>query len=145
MTFVVDAAVVVSALVDSGTEGQWADQLLTTDQLAAPHLMPVEVTNILRRASLAGTLSADTASLAHADLLSLQVELFPYAPFAPRVWELRHNVTSYDAWYVALAEHLEAQLATLDRNLAHTSGPRCAFAIPGVSASSPWPNDVVWQ
>lgn len=130
MAVVVDAALVVSALVDSGAEGRWAEEMLAADHLAAPHLMPVEVANILRRASLSGAVSADTAAMAHADLLDLRIELFPYAPFADRVWELRQNVTSYDAWYVAVAEHLDAPMATLDVKLTHASGPKCRFRTP---------------
>jgi predicted nucleic acid-binding protein len=130
MTLVIDSGLVVAALVDSGQIGTWADHLLTTDDLAAPHLLPVEVANVLRRATMAGEISADTAALAHADLLSLRVELFAYEPFATRVWELRENVTAYDGWYVALAESLNAKLATLDLRLAKAAGPRCAFAIP---------------
>jgi len=74
--------------------------------------------------------SADTAALAQADLLSLRVELFAYEPFATRVWELRENVTTYDGWYVALAESLNAKLATLDLRLTKATGPRCAFVTP---------------
>jgi predicted nucleic acid-binding protein len=70
------------------------------------------------------------AALAHEDLLSLPIELFPYHPCAARVWELRPNVTVYDAWYVALAERLDAALATLDRRLQRASGPRCEFLLP---------------
>lgn len=130
MTLVVDSGLVVAALVDSGPVGTWADQLLATDDLVAPHLMPVEVANVLRRAALAGEVSPDTAALAHGDLLSLRVELFAYEPFATRVWELRENVTAYDGWYVALAESLNATLATLDLRLAKAAGPRCAFVTP---------------
>lgn len=130
MTLVVDSGLVTAALVDSGRLGTWADHILATDDLAAPHLMPVEVANVLRRAAMAGEISADTAALAHADLLSLRVELFAYEPFAARVWELRENVTAYDAWYVALAESLGAELATLDLRLAKAPGPRCPFATP---------------
>lgn len=130
MTLVVDASMITAALVDSGTDGSWADELLTTDHLAAPHLMPAEVANILRRAALSGDISPDSAALAHADLLDLPVELFPYEPFADRVWELRDNVTAYDGWYVALAEALDASLATLDHRLAAAPGPRCKFATP---------------
>ncbi|HET8657833.1 MAG TPA: type II toxin-antitoxin system VapC family toxin [Micromonosporaceae bacterium] len=130
MTLVIDSGLVAAALVDSGEVGTWADQLLATDDLAAPHLMPVEVANVLRRAAMAGEISADTAALAHADLMSLRVELFPYEPFATRVWELRANVTAYDGWYVALAESLDARLATLDLRLAKATGPRCVFATP---------------
>ena len=64
--------------------------------------MPVEVANVLRRSELAGNISSDVASLAHGELASLRLELFPYYSFADRVWELRRTVTSYDAWYVAL-------------------------------------------
>lgn len=130
MTVAVDASVVTAALVDAGPQGRWAEGIIAGEPLVAPHLMPVEVTNVLRRAVSAGELSPDTAALAHADLLDLRVELFPYAPFAPRVWELRTNVTAYDAWYVALAETLEIKLATLDLRLARAAGARCRFVVP---------------
>jgi predicted nucleic acid-binding protein len=130
MTLVIDASLVVSALVDSGSTGTWAESLLATEPLSAPHLMPVEAANILRRAAMAGNISADAASMAYADLLDLRVELFPYAPFAARVWELRDNVTSHDAWYIALAESLGSKVATLDLRLARAPGPRCEFDTP---------------
>lgn len=130
MTTVVDASVVVAALVDTGRVGGWAESLLASDPLAAPHLMPVEVANILRRAVAAGEFSGDVAALAHADLLELRVEYVPYEPFAERVWEMRENVTAYDAWYVAVAEFLGATLATLDAKLTRAAGPRCTFVTP---------------
>lgn len=130
MTVVVDASVVVAALVDPGPVGVWAESVLVSGPLAAPHLMPVEVANILRRSALAGDISADVASLAHEDLTSLRLELYPYAPCAPRVWEMRANVTAYDAWYVALAETLGATMATLDARLSRATGTRCEFAVP---------------
>lgn len=130
MTIVVDASFIVAALVDRGPDGTWADELLGAEDLAAPHLMPVEVANILRRAAQTGSITRDTASLAHSDLLALRVELFTYEPFAERVWELRDNVTAYDGWYVAVAESVGAPLATLDGRLAHAPGPRCAFETP---------------
>jgi predicted nucleic acid-binding protein len=89
--------------------------------------MPVEAANILRLAALAGDISQDNASLAHADLLALTVEFFPYEPFALRAWQLRASVTTSDAWYVALAEELGSTLATLDRRLVRASGSRCEF------------------
>ena len=121
---------VVAALVDTGPDGAWAAELLASETLAAPHLMPVEVANILHRAGRAGELSRDVAALAHGDLLDLRVELFPYEPFAGRVWELIENLTAYDAWYVALAELIEAPLATLDEKLGRAPGTRCTFSIP---------------
>ena len=130
MTLVVDSSTVAAALIDTGPAGRWAESMLLRGPLAAPHLMPVEAANILRRSALAGDVSADVASLAHDDLLSIRVELFPYLPFAFRSWELRANVTAYDAWYVALAESLRADLATLDVKLSRATGPRCAFQTP---------------
>lgn len=132
MTLVVDASMVVAALVDAGPLGSWGEALLLAEPLAAPHLMPVEAANILRRSALAGDLSNDVAAIAHDDLLSSRVELFPYQPLAARVWELCSNLTAYDAWYVALAEELGATLATLDIKLSRARGPRCHFAVPPV-------------
>ena len=130
MTVVVDSSVVVAALIDAGPVGVWAEALMVSGPLAAPHLMPVEVANILRRAALSGGISADVASLAHEDLVSLRVGLFPYSACASRVWELRSNITAYDACYVALAETLGARLATLDTRLSRVAGTRCEFAVP---------------
>jgi len=130
VTLVVDASLVVAALIDSGTDGRWAESMLESDALAAPHLLPVEVANVLRRAVVVGDVSADSASLAHADLLGLRISLFAYEPFANRVWELRGGVSAYDAWYVALAESLDAPLGTLDRRLTRSTGTRCRFTIP---------------
>jgi predicted nucleic acid-binding protein len=91
---VVDASVLVAALVDSGPDGAWAAAVLGDHELAAPHLMPIEAADILRRAALAGDITADSASLAHGDVLDLLVELWPYAHLAERCWQLRENVTT---------------------------------------------------
>jgi predicted nucleic acid-binding protein len=125
-----DASTIVAALIDAGHDGRWAEPYLTAE-MAAPHLLSVEVANVLRRAAKANEISDDVASLAHADLLDLRVDLVPYADVAIRAWELRHNVSSYDAWYVATAEVLDVPLATLDRRLASAPGPRCEFQTPG--------------
>jgi predicted nucleic acid-binding protein len=82
VTLVVDASMVVAGLTDSGADGQRAESLLAGEVLTAPHLMPVEVANILRRAAAAGDISADVASLAHSDLLDLRVEFFPLSSYA---------------------------------------------------------------
>ncbi len=129
MTVVVDASVVVAALVDVGETGRWAEEILVSSQLAAPHLMPAEVANVLRRASFAGDISADVASLAHADLQAITVDLFPYRLIAERAWDMRQNITIYDAFYVALAELLDADLATLDERLARAPGTTCRFLL----------------
>ena len=130
MTLVVDSSTVVAALVDTGPVGVWAGSLLRSGPLAAPHVMPVQAADILRRSALARDISAEVSSLAHDDLLSLRVELFPYLPIGRRIWELRANVTACDAWYVALAESLRADLATLDVKLSRATGPRCEFQTP---------------
>jgi len=130
VTLVVDASVVAAALVDSTSRGIWARDRLREGELAAPHLMPAEVSSVLRRTERSGELSTNIVAVAHADLLDLSVELFSFEPYADRVWQLRDNVTVYDAWYVALAETLGTSLATLDRRLATAAGPTCGFETP---------------
>ena len=130
MTIVVDASAVVAALVDVGQDGDWAQAELRGEDLVAPHLLPVEAANILRRAALTGGISADVATIAHDDLLALRVDLYPYEPVASRVWELRHNLTAYDGWYVALAEAVGAPLITLDARIARAPGLRCEVRLP---------------
>lgn len=130
MTTVVDSSLVVAALIDSGPVGQWSEEQLSGRDLVAPNLVLVESANILRRAVLAGDVSDDVASLAYADLMALRIRLFPYEPFAERIWELRGNLTAYDAWYVSVAEAVGAPLATLDERLTRATGPRCGFLVP---------------
>ena len=130
MTLVVDASVLVAALVDSGRAGQWAEATLADGALAGPELVLAEACNVLRRQEQSGQLSRFEAAFAYADLLQLDMALFPFTPFADRIWELRENLTSYDAWYVALAETLDCPLATLDRRLSRASGPLCAVIAP---------------
>ena len=110
MTTVVDASVLVAAVVDSGPDGQWAESLLDADSLAGPELVLAEATNVLRRLERAGEVSRSDASSAHRDLLRLDLELFPFAPYAARTWALRANLTSYDAWYVALGRSARLSL-----------------------------------
>ena len=130
MTIVVDSSAVVSALVDDGTDGTWARGGLRRNVLAAPAHLYVEVSNVLRRAVLAGRLGADVGALAHRDLVQLPVTISPFEPLGNRVWELHPTVTASDAAFVDLAEELGAPLWTLDRRLADASGPRCTFRTP---------------
>ena len=127
---VVDASLVVAALVDHGAHGRWAEDVIASNQVAAPHRMPAEVANVLRRTMIRGHLSADVAALAHAELLRLPMTLLSYDPVADRVWQLRASINPYDAWYIAVAEALDAPLATLDARLARASGSRCEFLTP---------------
>ena len=86
MRRVVDASVLVALLVDSGREGQWAESMVAENAVMAPELAMVETSNILRRLERAGELSGSEANDGHRDLLRLDVELFPFAPYADRVW-----------------------------------------------------------
>lgn len=127
---VVDASVLVAAAVDPGPDGRWAERVVAAHPLVVPHLAPVEAANILRRLEAARRLSAGEAEAARQDLLRLDLGLYPFEPFADRVWELRANLTCYDAWYVALAEALEVPLATLDLRLTRAPGVRCELRTP---------------
>jgi len=127
---VVDASVLVAATTDAGAEGTWAEQVLGEGNLVAPHLVLVEATNILRRLEAAKVLTRLEATAAAKDLLDLELSLVAFEPFAGRVWELRRNLTSYDAWYVAVAEALDLPLATLDRRLGRATGTSCRFRVP---------------
>lgn len=125
-----DASFMVAALVDSGEEGSWALGLLDGVTVYAPHLLLVEATNVLRRQEASGGLVELAVHRARRRLVEMPIQLFPFEPFADRIWQLRHNLTSYDAWYVAIAEALEIPLATLDQRLVSASGPTCRFLVP---------------
>ncbi|OAB58129.1 hypothetical protein AY599_00280 [Leptolyngbya valderiana BDU 20041] len=130
MNRVVDASVLVAALIDSGPDGQWAEQCLVDATLCGPQILPVEASNILRRAELAGVIDPTTSTQAHQALNALPIALFDHEPLAERIWSLRHTLTAYDASYVALAEMLDGELATLDRRLSNAPGTHCRFALP---------------
>lgn len=127
---VCDASAIVALLVDSGPDGAWVAQQLDGAGLGAPTLMPFEAANILRRHQLAGTISADQAAQAHADLVDLPVDEWPHRLLASRVWELRENLTVYDAAYVALAEILDDPLITLDGRIGRSPRVRCEVRSP---------------
>jgi predicted nucleic acid-binding protein len=131
VSVVVDASVLVAALIDVGPHGMWAEKVLGSGPLHAPQLARAEATNILRRLERAKQLTTPEANGAQDDLMHLDIELFPFDPFADRIWELRHNLTSYDAWYVALAEALGLALATLDERLSRLDLATCEFVTPG--------------
>jgi predicted nucleic acid-binding protein len=110
--------------------GAWVAGRLGDAELLAPHLVLFEATNALRGLERAGGLSADAAALAHADLLSLDLVLWPYEVLARQVWALRHQVSVFDAAYVAVAVQAGATLVTLDRRLAAAPGLPCEVVTP---------------
>jgi predicted nucleic acid-binding protein len=122
--------VVVALLLDSGNEGRWAAAALSDGELAAPSLLGFEAANIIRRHELAGLVSSDQAAQAHADLLDLAIEQWPHELLAERSWELRRNLSIYDASYVALAELIGADLITLDERIAGAPGLGCTVRTP---------------
>jgi predicted nucleic acid-binding protein len=127
---VVDAGCLFEALVGSATGNQVMEILADDDEHAAPHVIDVETMSIVRRFHLEGRLDATAARLAVDDLMSWPGERFGHRSLMPRAWELRSSVRGWDAFYVALAEALDATLLTLDMRLVRAAGPRCAFRVP---------------
>lgn len=127
---VCDASAIVTVLLDSGDAGSWLARRLAGAELCAPELLPFECANVIRRHELGERISSDQAAQAHADLIDLPMDLFPYEVVAQRVWQLRKNLTSYDAAYVALAEALDVPLITLDRRLSEAPGITCRVEVP---------------
>lgn len=119
-----DASAVVSLLLNLDPEAQAVrDRVNDPDEtLHAPHLLDVEVLHVLRRYALGGSLSREGGTEALEELTGMNVIHYPHAPLLERVWELRENLTAYDAAYVALAEALDAPLVTTDGKLARSPG-----------------------
>jgi predicted nucleic acid-binding protein len=126
---VVDASVLVVALADDGPDGDQARARLHGQRLVLPELADLEVVSVLRRQIRAGAIDARRARLALEDLAALPARRAPHRPLLSRCWELRDNLTVYDAAYIALAEVLQATLLTGDQRLAGAPGPRCPVEI----------------
>lgn len=124
---IVDASVIAHALVDAHPTIR---ARLSSETLAAPDILDVEVASAVRGLWLGGTLDDQQLTRATSDLARMRVERHPSAPLIPRALEMRANLTAYDATYVALAEILGCTLVTLDRRMAAASGVRCAIEVP---------------
>ena len=123
---VVDASVVVASLLSAGGAGARARERLRLDpDLHVPHLLDVEVTTALRRRVRLGQTEVEMATEVMADLADLAALRWDHEPLLRRVWELRENVTPYDAVYVVLAEMLDAPLVTSDARLSRAPGLNC--------------------
>ena len=137
---VVDASVLATALGDDGPDGDGARARLRGERLSAPELVDLEVASVLRRQVHGGEVDIRRAALALADLAALPLRRAPHRPLLARCWELRDNLTVYDASYVALAEALDVTLLTGDGRLARAPGPRCrveTLRSASLSAASP--------
>ncbi len=127
---VVDASVLANAIADDGADGQIGREALrAAEGLAAPDLVDVETVSVLRKRWLAGTLSDQRFAVAVEDLEDLELDRYPALPLMRRAYEMRANVTAYDATYIALAELLGCELLTGDRRLATAPGAGCAIRV----------------
>lgn len=126
---VVDASVLAVALLDDARDGDAARTRLHGEQLVAPALIDLEVVSVWRGLARGGRLDARRAGLALEDLRALPVQRVDHTRLVERCWELRDNLTVYDAAYVALAEALGATLLTGDARLSKATGPRCAIEV----------------
>jgi predicted nucleic acid-binding protein len=129
VTVVVDTSALLPALLDVGSSGQAARAALSAPDLIAPTLIDVEVLHALRGRVRGGKVEPRVAVQAIADLRRIPMERCEILPLLERVWELRDNVTAYDATYVALAEAFDAVLVTGDERLSKATGPRCRFQV----------------
>lgn len=126
---VVDASVLAPVLVDDGRDGDIARERLAGEQLSAPELIDLEVLFMLRSQLAAGAIDARRAGLAVLDLEELPLHRASHRPLLSRCWELRENLTPYDAAYVALAEALDVVLVTADGRLAGAPGVTCTVEV----------------
>lgn len=127
---VVDASVLANVVGDDGADGRRArGEIRGSVDVAAPDLVDVETVAVLRKRWLAGTMTARRFAAAVDDLGALDMDRYPTLPLMRRAYELRSNVTAYDATYVALAEILACELVTGDQRLANAAGPRCIIRV----------------
>jgi predicted nucleic acid-binding protein len=123
---VVDASVLATALSDDGLDGERLRARLDAESVfCAPEIVDLEVAMAWRRRLNAGWLDENGAQQALNDLAALNLVRAPHLPLMPRIWELRDNLTPYDAAYVALAETLDVKLLTADAGSTRAPGLRC--------------------
>ena len=121
--FVLDASTVVEILLRSAVgRALWSRLASPWNSLYAPEFLDIEVLHVLRRMAAFDGLPPALARAALSNLLQFPLERFPHAPLLPRMWELRHNLSAYDAAYVALAEGLGAPLLTRDARISRAPG-----------------------
>lgn len=119
----VDASALLEVLLGTDRGARIEDRLLSRgESLHAPHLLDVEVAQVLRRYAAAGDITSARGVQALTDLADFPIHRYSHEVLLPRIWELRHNVTAYDAAYLALAEALPAPLVSCDGRLASAPG-----------------------
>ena len=126
---VVDASAVLEVLLQTPAATRVSSRIFGVGEtLHAPHLLDLEVAQVLRRYVRTGIISAKRGNEALTDLADLPLSRYPHVVLLPRIWQFRHNVTAYDAAYLALAEALDAPLVTRDKALA-SAGARARVEI----------------
>lgn len=126
-----DASAAFDYLLAGGPEGEWVRRLVESEAvLAAPHVIDLEFTSVLRRRVDRGEVSVPRANAAFNDFADLALIRYPATDFLPRIWALRSTLTPYDAAYVALSEALEAKLVTTDARLARSHGHHAEIMSP---------------
>lgn len=128
---VIDASCLFEVLVGAPAAEAMRRRLAADDDQAAPHIVDVEVFDVIRREHLRGRLDRTEATQAVEELEAWPGERFGHRLLLPRAWELRDTVRGWDAMYVALAEALDAVLVTTDRRLAAATGPTCRIEVIG--------------
>lgn len=131
---VIDTSAIIAALANRPPVDELVARLMSDPDLHAPHLIDVEVLHALRRLVASGDLREDQAQDVRSDFRDLVITRYPHQPLADRMWELRHNVTAYDAAFVALAEALDAPLVTCDGHLARATGHVARIELFGARA-----------
>ncbi len=127
---VADASVVLEVLLRTRVAPQIEERIFSPGEtLHAPHILDLEIAQVLRRYCVSGAIEPERGLEALVDLTDLPITRYPHDIFLPRIWELRHNMTAYDAVYVALAETLSASLLTRDTRLASASGHEAAIVL----------------
>ena len=120
---VVDASALLEVLLNTSAGSRVARRLFTQNEtLHTPHLLDLEIAQVLRRYARTGELNPTRGLQALEDLADFPLTRYPHDLLLPRIWELRHNITAYDAAYVALAEALAAPLLTRDAAFASAPG-----------------------
>jgi predicted nucleic acid-binding protein len=127
---VLDASALLELLLSTPAGAVVARRIAAvTEALHAPHLIDLEVAQVLRRYTASGQVSGVRAADALEDLAALDLARYPHDVLLPRIWELKENVTAYDAAYLTLAEMLPATLLTRDRRLARVAGVKARVEV----------------
>ena len=128
--WVLDASVILEVLLKTPLGERHAARVFGADEsLHAPHLVDVEVAQVLRRLTLAEEIAEQRAAQVLENLADLRLVRHEHVPLLGRIWQLRESVTAYDAAYLALAEGLSAPLLTCDGRLSRAHGHRAAVEL----------------